>query len=70
VLMALLLVLMALLLGGDMIHYFSIALILGVVVGTFSSIYVAAALLLAVHLQREDLIPPKKEDAEAEEELP
>ncbi|MBE0487614.1 MAG: protein translocase subunit SecF [Halomonas sp.] len=66
-----LLVLMALLLlGGDMIHHFSIALIIGVVVGTFSSIYVAAALLLAVHLQREDLIPAKKEDAEAEEELP
>ncbi|MGJ7456595.1 protein translocase subunit SecF [Halomonas sp. MA07-2] len=66
-----LLVLMALLLlGGDMIHHFSIALIIGVVVGTFSSIYVAAALLLAVHLQREDLIPAKKEDPEAEEELP
>ena len=66
-----LLVLMALLLlGGDMIHYFSIALIIGVVAGTFSSIYVAAALLIAVKLQRVDLMPPKKEDAEAEEELP
>ncbi|MDZ7851343.1 MAG: protein translocase subunit SecF [Halomonas sp.] len=56
-------------LGGDMIHFFSIALIAGVVVGTFSSIYVAAALLLAVKLDREDLIPAKKEDPE-EEELP
>ncbi|PMR67914.1 protein translocase subunit SecF [Halomonas heilongjiangensis] len=66
-----LLVLMALLvLGGDMIHYFSIALILGVVVGTFSSIYVAAALLIAVKLQREDLIPPPKEASEEEEQLP
>ncbi|EWH00671.1 protein translocase subunit SecF [Halomonas sp. BC04] len=67
-----LLVLMALLLlGGDMIHYFSIALIIGVVVGTFSSIYVAAALLLAVKLERKDLIPPKKEELEeGEEELP
>ncbi|NIC36701.1 protein translocase subunit SecF [Halomonas desiderata] len=66
-----LLVLMALLLlGGDMIHYFSIALILGVVVGTFSSIYVAAALLLAVKLERKDLIPPKKEEHEEEEQLP
>jgi len=63
-----LLVLLALLiLGGDMIHYFAIALIAGVVVGTFSSIYVAAALLLAVKLDRDDLIPPKKEDPEAEE---
>jgi len=65
-----LLVLLALLiLGGDMIHFFSIALIAGVVAGTFSSIYVAAALLLAVKLDREDLIPAKKEDPE-EEELP
>ncbi len=66
-----LLVLLALLvLGGDMIHYFAIALIAGVVVGTFSSIYVAAALLLVVKLDREDLIPVKKEDLEGEEELP
>ncbi|MDI5922385.1 protein translocase subunit SecF [Halomonas sp. LR5S13] len=63
-----LLVLLALLLlGGDMIHFFSIALIAGVLVGTFSSIYVAAALLLAVKLDREDLIPARKEDPEAEE---
>ncbi|KAA0013084.1 protein translocase subunit SecF [Billgrantia pellis] len=66
-----LLVLLALLvLGGDMIHYFSIALILGIVIGTFSSIYVAAALLLVVKLERKDLIPPKKEADEEEEELP
>ncbi|TDO08632.1 MULTISPECIES: protein translocase subunit SecF [Halomonas] len=63
-----LLVLLALfLLGGDMIHYFALALILGVVVGTFSSIYVASALLLPLKLDREDLIPPKKEDPEVEE---
>jgi preprotein translocase subunit SecF len=63
-----LLVLLALvILGGDMIHYFAVALILGVVVGTFSSIYVSAALLLPLKLQREDLIPAKKEDPEAEE---
>ncbi|SOC53338.1 protein translocase subunit secF [Chromohalobacter canadensis] len=65
-----LLVLLALFfLGGDMIHNFSIALILGVVAGTFSSVYVAAALLLAIKLQRQDLIRTKKEDDE-EEELP
>ncbi|QJQ97003.1 protein translocase subunit SecF [Halomonas sp. PA5] len=66
-----LLVLMALLvLGGDMIHHFSVALIIGVAVGTFSSIYMAAALLLVLKLERQDLIPSKKEDPEAEEELP
>ncbi|WP_280563911.1 MULTISPECIES: protein translocase subunit SecF [unclassified Chromohalobacter] len=65
-----LLVLLALFfLGGDMIHNFSIALILGVVAGTFSSVYVAAALLLAIKLQRQDLIRTKKENDE-EEELP
>ncbi|WP_163577628.1 protein translocase subunit SecF [Halomonas faecis] len=66
-----LLVLLALLiLGGDMIHYFSVALLIGIVVGTFSSIYVAAALLLVVHLERKDLIPPPKEADEEEEQLP
>ncbi|MBB3232470.1 protein translocase subunit SecF [Halomonas stenophila] len=63
-----LLVLLALVtLGGDMIHFFAVALIFGVVIGTFSSIYVAAALLLPLKLQREDLIPARKEDPEAEE---
>lgn len=63
-----LLVLLALVtLGGDMIHNFAVALIIGIGVGTFSSIYVAAALLLPLKLSREDLIPTKKEDPEAEE---
>ena len=69
--MTTLLVLIALLfLGGDMIQGFAIALIIGVVVGTFSSIYVASALLLTLKLEREDLIPTKKESPEGEEELP
>ncbi|MCH4565065.1 protein translocase subunit SecF [Halomonas sp. EGI 63088] len=57
-------------LGGDMIEGFAMALIIGVVVGTFSSIYVASALLLPLKLQREDLIPPPKEADEEEEQLP
>lgn len=66
-----LLVLLALLvLGGEMLEGFSIALILGIVVGTFSSVYVASALLLSVHLERKDLLPPKKEVDEEEEQLP
>jgi len=65
------LVLLALLLlGGDMIENFAIALLIGVGVGTFSSIYIAAALLLPLKLSREDLIPAKKEFDEEEEELP
>ncbi|KPQ20865.1 protein translocase subunit SecF [Halomonas sp. HL-93] len=66
-----LLVLLALLLlGGEMIENFAIALIVGIVVGTFSSIYVSGALLLPLKLSREDLIPTKKEVDEEEEELP
>lgn len=65
------LVLLALLLlGGDMIENFAIALLIGIVVGTFSSIYMAAALLIPLKLSREDLIPTKKETDEEEEELP
>lgn len=64
-----LLVLFALyLMGGDMIHNFSLALIIGIFLGTFSSIYVSAALLVLMNLKREDLIPTKR--AEVEEELP
>lgn len=66
-----LLVLIALLLlGGDMIENFAIALLVGIVVGTFSSIYISGALLLPLKLSREDLIPTKKEIDEEEEELP
>lgn len=56
-------------LGGDMIHNFSLALIVGILLGTFSSVYVAAAMLLLVRLEREDLIPAKRENA-AEDEAP
>ena len=66
-----LLVLLALLtLGGDMIQNFALALIIGVGVGTYSSVYVASALLISVKLQREDLMPAQKENADGEEELP
>lgn len=64
------LVLLALLvLGGDMIQNFSIALLVGIGVGTFSSIYISGALLIPLKLSREDLIPTKKAHDE-EEELP
>lgn len=66
-----LLVLLALLfLGGDMIENFAIALLIGIVVGTFSSIYISGALLIPLKLDREDLIPPQKTQDEDEEELP
>jgi preprotein translocase subunit SecF len=57
-----LLVLIALfLLGGEIIHGFSIALIVGIVVGTYSSIYVASAAVLMLGISRADLMPVVKE---------
>jgi len=65
-----LLVLLALLLlGGDMIENFALALLIGVVIGTFSSIYISGALLLPLKLKREDLIPARR-DVDEEDELP
>lgn len=59
------LVLLALmLLGGELIHNFALGLLIGVIVGTYSSIYVAANILLMMNISREDLIP-----AELEEEI-
>ncbi|WP_369602453.1 protein translocase subunit SecF [Hahella sp. SMD15-11] len=51
-------------LGGDALHGFSQALIIGVVVGTYSSIYVASALLLVQGISREDLALPVKNQPE------
>ena len=50
--------------GGELIRGFSIALIIGIVVGTSSSIYVAANILLAMNISREDLLLPVKEGVE------
>lgn len=62
-----LVVLVALLvLGGELISGFAKALIIGVVVGTYSSIYVAANTLLTLKLDRDDLLVPVKEGAELE----
>lgn len=57
-----LLVLVALaLLGGEIIHNFSIALIVGVVIGTYSSIFVASPLVLILGVSKEDLMEPEIE---------
>lgn len=55
-------------LGGEAINNFALALIIGVVVGTYSSIYVSANLLVALSVAREDLIVPPKEGVAGEEE--
>lgn len=60
-----LLVLIALFsLGGEVIHGFATALIVGVVVGTYSSVFVASATALGLGVTREDLLPPKLDEDE------
>ncbi len=57
-----------LLLGGEMIHGFAVALTIGITVGTYSSIYIAAAIVLVMKVKREDLLPPPRETAEKTDE--
>ncbi len=60
-----LLVLLALFfLGGEVIRPFSIALIVGIIVGTYSSIYAASATALALDITVQDLLPPEKDEEE------
>lgn len=51
--------------GGEQVSGFATALAIGVVVGTYSSIYVAANVLLAMGISKQDLALPDKEDATA-----
>ncbi|HIF49939.1 MAG TPA: protein translocase subunit SecF [Thiotrichaceae bacterium] len=59
-----LLVLVALFIfGGEIIHSFAIALIIGVLIGTYSSIFVASPMTIALGITKEDLMPVQKEGA-------
>jgi len=60
-----LLVLLALFyLGGEVIHSFACALLIGVVIGTYSSIYVASSMILALGISKADMLPSEKESKE------
>jgi len=50
--------------GGELIHGFASALIIGVIVGTYSSIYVATSTALSLGVTKQDLMPPEKEGAD------
>ena len=50
--------------GGTVMHGFSIAMIVGILVGTYSSIYIASATALYLGISREDLLPRAKETAD------
>jgi preprotein translocase subunit SecF len=47
--------------GGALIHGFATALLFGVVIGTYSSVYIASAVGLALGISKEDLMPPEVE---------
>ncbi|MBL4822179.1 MAG: protein translocase subunit SecF [Colwellia sp.] len=55
--------------GGELIHGFATALLFGVFVGTYSSIYVASLVALALGVSREDLIPEVIEKEGEDQEL-
>ena len=56
--------------GGEMINGFAVALIVGITIGTYSSIYVASNILLLLNVSKEDLMIPVKEGGEQEDLAP
>lgn len=51
--------------GGESIHGFALALIIGIIVGTYSSIYVAGALAVVMGLDRKDFLPNQRKEIDA-----
>ncbi|WP_327858125.1 protein translocase subunit SecF [Acinetobacter guillouiae] len=69
--MTLLLVVLAMMfLGGDGLHWFSVAMFIGVFIGTYSSIYIGTAFALWRGLNRQDFIVQVKPEFEDEEHIP
>lgn len=69
--MTTLLVLTALLLlGGESVAGFSIALIVGIIVGTYSSIYIASTTALILDVSAKDLMPPVEADPDLVDDMP
>ena len=62
----LLVVVTLILLGGEIIKGFAVALFIGILVGTYSSIFVASPVVLGLRITRDDMILPKKEGEEAD----
>jgi len=56
--------------GGELIRGFSLALIIGVLIGTYSSIYVVANILMSLSITQDDLAVPEPEGAEFDDMMP
>jgi preprotein translocase subunit SecF len=54
--------------GGETLHYFAMALTIGICFGIYSSVFVAAAISMWLGIQREDLIKPIKKDNDPNDE--
>ena len=63
-------VLAMLIFGGPTLHYFALALTIGILFGIYSSVFVAAAIAMWLGVKREDLVKPQKKKNEGEPELP
>ena len=50
--------------GGPALHYFALALTIGIIFGIYSSVFVAAAIAMYLGVKREDLVKPVKKDEE------
>jgi len=55
-------------LGGELIHAFSIALMIGILVGTYSSIYVASSMVITLKITAESMMPVKKEGEDQDDQ--
>ena len=55
--------------GGEVLEGFSLALIVGVLIGTYSSVFIASPVVYALGVSREDLLPPEKTEEQLEGEL-
>jgi preprotein translocase subunit SecF len=53
--------------GGELIHGFATALLVGIFIGTYSSIYVASVAALALGITKQDLMPVEKEGVEIDD---
>jgi preprotein translocase subunit SecF len=61
-----LMVLAMLFFGGDVLYFFALALTIGIVVGIYSSIFVASAVTMWLGISREDFIKPDKKPQDAQ----
>ncbi|HQY27332.1 MAG TPA: protein translocase subunit SecF, partial [Burkholderiaceae bacterium] len=63
-------VLSMLVFGGPTLHYFAVALTIGILFGIYSSVFVAAAVAMWLGVKREDLVKPVKKKDDGQPELP